>query len=186
MQAPGTLVVVLVVAMVVASIARGAFRPACPAALLSAHLGDGKQEGTVEHEANKAIVRRLYEEAFTNSGDLSVIDEFVAEGFIDHAGPPGLPAGREGFRLAVLSWRQAFPDIALRVDALVGQGDMVAVAWTGSGTHQGELMGIAPTGVAGQVVGLSMNRIADGRVVERWGNSDDLGLLQQLGVIPRG
>jgi predicted ester cyclase len=140
----------------------------------------------MEHEANKAIVRRLYEEAFTASGNLSVIDEFIAEDFIDHAGPPGLPPGREGFRLTALSWRQAFPDIELHVDALVGQGDMVAVAWTGTGTHRGELLGIPPTGVAGRVVGLSMNRIADGRIVERWGNSDDLGLLQQLGVVPRG
>jgi predicted ester cyclase len=139
----------------------------------------------MEHEANKAIVRRLYEEAFTHSGDLSVIDEFVAEEFVDHAGPPGLPPGREGFRLAVLAWRQAFPDIALHVDTVVAQGNTVAIAWTGTGTHQGVLMGIPPTGVAGQVVGMSMNRIVDGRLVERWGNSDDLGLLQQLGVIPR-
>ncbi len=140
----------------------------------------------MEHEANKAIVRRLYEAAFTHTGDLSVIDEFVAEDFVDHAGPPGLPPGREGFRQAALAWRHAFPDIALQVDALVAQGNTVALAWTGTGTHSGELMGIPPTGVVGQVVGMSFNRIVDGRLVERWGNSDDLGLLQQLGVIPRG
>ena len=140
----------------------------------------------MEHEANKAIIRRLYEAAFTHTGDLSIIDEFVAEDFVDHAGPPGLPLGREGFRQAVLAWRHAFPDIALHVDALVAQGNTVALAWTGTGTHGGELMGIPPTGVVGRALGISFNRIIDGRLVERWGNSDDLGLLQQLGVIPRG
>lgn len=137
-------------------------------------------------EANKAIVRQLYQQAFTHTGDLSVIDEFVDADFIDHAGPPGLPPGRESFRGVVLAWRHAFPDITLQIDAVVAQGDTVAIAWIGTGTHQGDLMGIPPTGVAGQVVGISFNRIADGRVIERWGNSDDLGLLQQLGVIPRG
>jgi predicted ester cyclase len=137
-------------------------------------------------EANKAIVCQLYEQAFSHTGDLSVIDEFVDADFVDHAGPPGLPPGREGFRLADLAWRHAFPDIKLHIDAVVAQADRVAIAWTGTGTHQGELMGIPPTGVAGKVVGASFNRIVDGRLVERWGNSDDLGLLQQLGVIPRG
>jgi predicted ester cyclase len=139
----------------------------------------------MEHEANKAIVRRLYEQAFNHTGDLLVIEEFVATDFIDHAALPGLPPGREGFRQAVLAWRHAFPDIALTVDTLVAEGDTVAIAWTGRGTHRGELMGIPPTGIGGQVIGISFNRIADGRVAERWGNSDDLGLMQQLGVIPR-
>jgi len=139
----------------------------------------------MEHEANKAIVRRLYEQAFNHTGDLAVIEEFIATDFNDHAALPGLPPGREGFRQAVLAWRHAFPDLTLTVDAIVAAEDAVVIAWTGRGTHRGELMGIPPTGVAGQVVGISFNRIADGRVVERWGNSDDLGLLQQLGVIPR-
>jgi steroid delta-isomerase-like uncharacterized protein len=139
----------------------------------------------MEHEANKAIVRRLYEQAFNHTGDLAVIEEFIATDFNDHAALPGLPPGREGFRQAVLAWRHAFPDLTLTVDAVVAAEDAVVIAWTGRGTHRGELMGIPPTGVAGQVVGISFNRIADGRVVERWGNSDDLGLLQQLGVIPR-
>jgi predicted ester cyclase len=139
----------------------------------------------MEHEANKAIVRRLYEQAFNHTGDLSAIEEFVASDFIDHAAPPGLSPGREGFRQAVLAWRHAFPDITLTVDSIVAEGDTVAIMWTGRGTHRGDLMGIPPTGVAGQVIGASFNRMADGRIVERWGNSDDLGLMQQLGVIPR-
>ena len=139
----------------------------------------------MEHEANKAIVRRLYEEAFNHASDLKVIDEFIAVDFRDHAGPPGLPPGREGFRMLIAAWRHAFPDISVTVDMAVAQGDTVAIAWTGGGTHRGELMGIPPTGVAGRITGVIFNRLVDGRIVERWGNSDDLGLLQQLGVIPR-
>jgi predicted ester cyclase len=139
----------------------------------------------MDHQSTKAIARRLYEQAFAYDGDLSVIDELVAENFVDHAGAPGTPPGREGFRQQVLAWRHAFPDITLRIDRLVGQDNTVAVAWTGVGTHRGELMGIPPTGIAGQTTGMSFNHFADGRLVERWGNSDDLGLLQQLGVIPR-
>lgn len=135
-------------------------------------------------EQHKAIVRRLYEEAFNYTGDLSVADEFVAADFIDHAGPPGLPPGREGFKQLVMAWRHAFPDIGLTIDAIVAEGDLVVLAWTGTGTHRGELMGIPPTGKSGSVTGIVFNRMAGGQVVERWGNSDDLGLMRTLGVIP--
>ncbi len=139
----------------------------------------------MEQAASKAIVRRLYEEAFNHAGDLGVIDEFIAADFVDHSAPPESPSGREGFRMLVLAWRTAFPDITLRIDALLGADDTVVIAWTGVGTHRGELMGIPATGVAGSISGITFNRLADGRIAERWGNSDDLGLLQQLGVIPR-
>jgi predicted ester cyclase len=135
-------------------------------------------------EQHKAIVRRLYEEAFNHTGDLSVADEFIAPDFVDRTAPPGLPPGREGFKLLVGGWRHAFPDIRLTIDAIVAEGDQVVVAWTGTGTHRGELMGIPPTGNSGSLMGITFNRMAGGQVVERWGNSDDLGLLQKLGVIP--
>lgn len=96
----------------------------------------------MEQAANKAIVRRWYEAAFNHTGDLGVIDEFIAADFVDHSAPPGLPAGREGFRTQVLTWRHAFPDITLRIDELLGADDTVVIAWTCTGTHRGELMGI--------------------------------------------
>jgi predicted ester cyclase len=139
----------------------------------------------MEQTSHTAIVRRLYEEAFNHAGDLSVIDEFVAPDFVDHNAPPGLPPGREGFKLLAQAWRSAFPDLTLAVDGLVAEGDLVTIAWTGTGTHRGELMGIPPTGVAGKLSGVNFNRLADGRLAERWGNRDDLGLMQQLGVIRR-
>lgn len=139
----------------------------------------------MEHETHKAIVRRLYETAFNHAGDLSIIDEFIAGDFVDHSGPPGLPPGREGFKQLVGMWRRAVPDLWITVDDVVAEGDEVAVAWTAGGTHQGELMGNPPTGRTGKMTGVTFNRLADGRIVERWGNSDDLGLLQQLGIIPK-
>ena len=135
-------------------------------------------------EQHKAIVRRLYEQVFHHQGDLSVIDEFIAADFVDHSGPPGLPPGREGFKQLALMWRHAFPDIRLTIDSILAQGDQVVVAWTGSGTHLGELMGIAPTGISGSTTGITFNRLSGGQVVERWGNSDDLGLMRLLGAIP--
>src|SRR3954453_19364708 len=94
---------------------------------MSATTHNQRRYATMEHEANKAIVRRLYEQAFNHTGDLSAIEEFVASDFIDHAAPPGLSPGREGFRQAVLAWRHAFPDITLTVDSIVAEGDTVAI-----------------------------------------------------------
>lgn len=138
----------------------------------------------MEREAHKAIVRRLYEEAFSHTGDLAAIDEFIAGDFVDHSGPPGLAPGREGFKQLVGMWRAAVPDLWLTIDEIVAEGEVVAVAWTGGGTHRGELMGIPPTGRTAKVTGIVFNRLADGRIVERWGNTDDLGFLRQLGVMP--
>lgn len=134
---------------------------------------------------NKEIVRRLYTEAFTHTGDAGVVDEFVAQDFLDHSAAPGLPEGRAGFAAAVALWRSAFPDIELMVDSLVESGDTVAIGWTGTGTHRGELFGIPPTGVHATLRGIAFNRIEDGRVVERRQNSTDLSLMQALGVAPR-
>lgn len=131
-----------------------------------------------------AIVRRMHEQVFNASGDLDVIDEFVAEDYVDNTAPPEFRTGRESFRALAEHWRGAFPDISLVVDAVVAEGDLVALAWHGTGTHLGELMGIAATGRPGSISGISISKVADGRVVERWGNSDDLGLLRRLGVVP--
>ena len=87
--------------------------------------------------------------------------------------------------MAVRALASVFSDQRREVHQLVAEDDVVAAHLTHHGRQTGDLMGIPPTGVAGQVIGASFNRIADGRIVERWGNSDDLGLLQQLGVIPR-
>jgi steroid delta-isomerase-like uncharacterized protein len=131
-----------------------------------------------------AIVRRLHEQVFNASGDLAVIDEFVADDYVDNTAPPEFRTGRDSFRALAEHWRTAFPDIRLDVESVVAEGDVVALAWRGTGTHLGELLGIPATGRPGSISGISITKVVDGRVVERWGDSDDLGLLRTLGVVP--
>ncbi len=82
------------------------------------------------------------------------------------------------------SYRTAFPGNQLTVEDYLAEGDTVVSRWTGRGTHKGDLMGIAPTGKQVTVTGISIQRIANGKIVEEWSNYDMLGMLQQLGVVP--
>jgi len=132
---------------------------------------------------NKAISRRVNEECF-NQGNLAVADELLAADYVDHAAPPGLPAGVEGFKQLVAIYRTAFPDLHVTIEDQIAEGDKLATRFTASGAHQGELMGIAPTGKKVTVTGIAIERIVDNKIVEHWLVSDQLGMLQQLGVIP--
>jgi steroid delta-isomerase-like uncharacterized protein len=138
----------------------------------------------VSEEENKAVVRRMLEELF-NRGNLDLVDAIIAPDFVEH--DPAMPEevrGPEGFRGYVLAYRSAFPDIHIEVEDQLAQGDRVATRWTGSGTHEGDLMGIAPTGNRVTVAGMDISRISGGKIAESWSNYDLMGLMQQLGVIP--
>jgi len=133
---------------------------------------------------NKTIARRLYEECF-NRGDLGLVDEIVSESFVSSTpNPGGLPSDREGFKQTVTLLRSGFPDLAMTVDDMVVEGDMVAVRVTARGTHKNEFMGIPPTGKHVTMMGMDFMRFENGKVTERWGQWDQLGMMQQLGVIP--
>lgn len=119
-----------------------------------------------------------------NSGDFSAFDEVVAPGSVDHDPAPGQAPGPAGYRQFFTELRTAFPDLKVSVEHLVADADNVAFAYTVSGTHQGPLMGFAPTGKRMQVRGMQISNFADGKMVERWGSSDQLGILQQLGLAP--
>src|SRR5437588_6927346 len=135
-------------------------------------------------EQNKAVVRRLFEDVW-NNGNLDTIDELVAEDHVDHdPGREGQPGGTESMRGFVEMYRTAFPDLNIVIGETVADGDLVAMTWTATGTHQGELMGIAPTGKSVNVVGMGMDRVRDGKIVESWAAYDTLGMLTQLGAIP--
>jgi predicted ester cyclase len=135
-------------------------------------------------ESYKTIVRRVNEEAFSADGDLSVIDEFVAVDLVDHTAPPHLQQGNQSLKQLALLWRQAFPDLKVTVHDILAEDDLVVIAWSGGGTHLGDLMGIPPTGKTGFMTGITFNRMQEGRIVERWGNNDQAGLFIQLGLIP--
>ena len=134
-------------------------------------------------EENKAIHRRLFEEVL-NQGKLDVIDEIIADDYIYHI--PGSPDihGPEGLKQYVSMGRTSFPDIKFTVDDQIAEGDKVVTRFTVTGTHKGEFMGIPPTGVQTTWTGIVIARVADGKFVEAWVNSDALGMLQQLGAVP--
>jgi len=141
-----------------------------------------------EEESNKATLTRFWEEVW-NRGDLGVVDEIFHAGFVDHGLAPGLTQqGPEGAKEAVLQFRNAFPDLHLDVSHLVAERDKVFTYWIATGTHEGPLHtptgDIPATGNVGIVHGMTINRVADGRIIEAWDNFDTFGMLQQLGVIP--
>ena len=132
-------------------------------------------------EQNKAQVRRVFEEVY-NRGDLAVIDEVAASDLIIHASSQDIH-GREGAKQYVAALRVGFPDLHFTVEDQIAEGDMVVTRWTARGTHAGEFQGIRPTGRAIHLAGSDIDRIIDGRTVECWAHVDELGLMQQLGVV---
>jgi steroid delta-isomerase-like uncharacterized protein len=139
----------------------------------------------VSTEANKAIIRRLFEEAF-EQGNLAVLDEIIAPNQVN-GGPgalPGMPSGPEGTKMLITAYRNAFPDLHFTIDEQIAEGNTVVTRWTAHGTHNGELAGLPPTGKPATVVGMGVDRIENGKIVESWGLFDQFGMLQQLGVIP--
>ena len=130
----------------------------------------------------KEIVRRLTE-AIWNEGDLSVVDELLDPEYVGYDPAVGTLTGREAFRRFVGTYRAAFPDLALTIQDLLGEGDAVALRWTLLGTHEGELMGIPPTGKQIVATGITIARLKEGRVAVMHTSRDTLGLLRQLGVV---
>jgi steroid delta-isomerase-like uncharacterized protein len=92
--------------------------------------------------------------------------------------------GYEPYKLVLSMYYAAFPDMHLGVEDIIAEGDRVVVRLTFHGTHQAALMGIPATGKQISGTGINIHRLASGKAVEQWGNSDDLGLMQQLGVVP--
>ena len=135
-------------------------------------------------EKKKDVVRRFVEEVM-NGGDLEAADELVAPGHVNR-GPtaPAVPPGPEGVKELIGMYRAAFPDIRFETGEMVCEGDTVAYRWTFTGTHQGEMMGVEPTGRRVEVAGVEMNRVENGRISASWTVSKALGLMQQLGLTP--
>jgi steroid delta-isomerase-like uncharacterized protein len=141
-------------------------------------------EGNFPSQPYREPVRRVIEELF-NAGQLAVVSELYAAEYIRHdPATPDLTGGLDGIKEVITRYRTAFPDLQLTQEDLVAEGDKAVVRWSAHGTQHGELPGIAPTGRAFTITGLSMYRFVDGQIVEEWTNWDTLGMLQQLGMIP--
>jgi len=133
-------------------------------------------------EENKRIARRYPEEVATER-NLDLIDELLAEDFIEH-GPFGEEThGREADKEQMRAMLDAVPDFEATVEAVVAEGDTVAMRVTLRGTHEGDLMGIEATGKPFEIANAVFTRIEDGKIVERWIQPDMLGFMQQTGVI---
>ena len=143
----------------------------------------GTGSSTEIADENKVIVSRLYAEVM-GKGNMAVADEVLAANYVDHRLPfPDLPPTRDGLKETVSRVRAAFPDIEPVIEDMVAGDDRVAVRVTAGGTHQNTFNGIPPTGKRISWQEVHIFRVADGKIVEHWGEFDMLGVLTQLGVI---
>lgn len=130
-----------------------------------------------------ALARRFNDEVLTQ-GKVEVIDELVADDFVEHQAVPGMPEGKDAPRAFTEMFRTAFPDMKVETLATGVDGDEVWVQSRMTGTHKGELMGIAPTGKTVDVLMFDRIRFVAGKAVEHWGVADDMSMMTQLGVVP--
>jgi steroid delta-isomerase-like uncharacterized protein len=122
-------------------------------------------------EKNKALVRTFFEEAW-GKGNVAAVDEFMADEYVEHPRPSTLPPGTEGLKQLIAAYRTAFPDLKMTLDDIFAEGEMVAFRWSVSGTHLGDWLGVPPTGNHVRATGITVFRIAGGKVVESWTSID--------------
>jgi steroid delta-isomerase-like uncharacterized protein len=130
---------------------------------------------------NKTLVQRWFSEVW-NEGRAVAIDEMLADGAVVHGLGTDLHGPAE-FKHFHSAYRNAYPDVTIHIDGLVAEGDMVAVRWSASGTHRGDGLGFSATGRRAQFTGMAFVRVKEGKLVEGWNNFDQLGMLQQLGIV---
>jgi steroid delta-isomerase-like uncharacterized protein len=133
-------------------------------------------------QENKVIVLRHWEEV-VSKGKLDLIDEIFAPDFVAHEADQDI-RGPEGVRQFILMLRAAFPDLQVTVEDVLAEGDKVVQRWSAHGSHQGELMGLAPSGKRIFVAGITISRFEGGKVAEEWELYDMMGMMQQLGALP--
>jgi predicted ester cyclase len=134
-------------------------------------------------EDSKALMWRITDEIW-NNGRLELVDELIAEDLVDHVTLEGLEGnGRARYRASIETARAAFPDYRNPLDFVLADGAFAVSYGRSTGTHRGEYLGIPPTGRSFDVPTFGILRFANGQAVERWGMSDNLAMMQQLGLI---
>jgi predicted ester cyclase len=131
----------------------------------------------------KALAKRFNDEVFTR-GNVEVIDELVADDYVEHQEFPGLEPTKDGLKQFVQLWHAAFSDINVETLSLGIDGDELWVHSRFTGTHTGDFMGIPATGKSVTLAMMDRVKIRDDKAIEHWGVSDDLGMMMQLGVVP--
>jgi predicted ester cyclase len=134
-------------------------------------------------ETNREIVRRVIEEG-VNEQDLSVFDELISPSFVDHEADGSRPGSPEGEKELLSSVRESFSDWRGDIEDMFAAEDKVITRYVVRATHRGEYMGAAPTDKEVAITGTNIVRLEGGKIVESWGNSDQLGWMRQIGVVP--
>lgn len=135
-------------------------------------------------EANKAIVRRFYEEVM-GQGNVNLLDEIMAPDFADHGETLfDSPQGRDTLKQGITASRAVFGDLSVQLHDVIAGDELVGMRGTMRCTQQGEFLGVSPSGNELTWNGLAVFRVVDGKITERWFNSDSLSIVQQLGLAP--
>jgi len=134
-------------------------------------------------EENKALLRRYVEEVL-NKGNVDAVDKFFAANCVDHTAPPGTPLGVDGIKQLLTATLAAFSNLHVTIEDMIAEEDKVVSRMTGRGTHTTKFMGVAPTGIELTIMQISIDCIAEGKIVEHWGLADQMALMQQLGDVP--
>jgi steroid delta-isomerase-like uncharacterized protein len=139
---------------------------------------------TLKEQHQRRVIERYFEEVW-NQGRLEVLDELLAEDYVNHSSSlADAPPGPRGVKPIVAAMRAAFPDLHYTIERVVVDDDAVAVRVTMRGTHRGDFFGIPATGKSFAVTQMNLERFREGKIVEHWRNTDELGLMKQLGLIP--
>src|SRR5215212_7080522 len=134
-------------------------------------------------EENKTTMRR-YLDVF-EEGNIDLLDELLAPDYVNHTpATPDLPTGPEGVKGVVSMFRGGMPDLRVMVEDMIAEGDKVATRYTLEGTHEGELFGIPPTGQRLSIKSMTVERVSEGKIRDHWRVTDNLDMMQQLGVVP--
>jgi predicted ester cyclase len=128
------------------------------------------------------VFERFIGEAF-NGGNVRVLNELISTDHVSHL-PSGDHYGPEGVRIDIATFRGAFPDLELVINEVIESDDLLVCRYTIRGTHQGQLLGIAPSDHRVRIDAICIERFSDGKMAERWVQYDGIGLLQQVGAIP--
>lgn len=130
-----------------------------------------------------SLLGRVLNQGF-NQGDLNIVDELFSADSVTHTDRWGMPANRTGWKLFIIALRQGFPDLRCVLEHEIKTGDWFAARWILTGTHQGVFMGNAPTGRPIEIAGMIFARVKNGQIAEDWTLIDQMGILQQLRLIP--
>jgi steroid delta-isomerase-like uncharacterized protein len=131
-------------------------------------------------EENKAQAGRFLDEVI-NKGNMSYLDTFLGDPFVDHQTPPGMPPGKEGLKAFMSAFRAAFPDLHYTTKDTIAEGDRVVSRAQATGTMKGDFMGMPASGKSATWEEIHITRFANGKAVEHWGVVDQVGMFMQLG-----